>query len=363
VPKASEVAVITVNGQDYKDWESIAVTIEFPGQFRLFRASVSEQKPTAKTMAAAQIKTGDFCSVTLGGSPVLEGYIYERQTALDANTHGVQVAGKGLVSDTIRSSIDIEKLGNGGEFKQQTIRQIAPKILQPFKITPVFKGNEKNFRDRLDEKVRTGEAAFHFLERICRQIGAFVGDDHKGNYVFYGGLIPKGTKSGDALIEGKNIKWIRCVINDEHIMSNTVGLAQANGTNKTWGTPINTVKFEKKGSATRYKPYVFLLERMAENASFQDAIKDRVEFEIAWRDGTKITAEVTVQGWHKSNGRLWEAGPDELVDVHSPSCMVTESLAVRQVTFSQSNDQGTITTLGLVSPKFYGGGVALSGGT
>lgn len=356
MPNAKEVATISIDGSTFKDWEKIAVHVEFPGQFRGFAASISEQSPSAKTMAAAQIKLGAFCEVALGGSPVFSGYVYERQMSLDANTHAVQISARGVASDTIRTSIDFKKLGNGGEFVDQTIKQIATKVLEPWKITPVFRGDSENFNKKVTDNIQQGESAFHFLERLCRRLEIFIGDDNKGNYVFYGGLLQKGSgASGAALIEGKNIKYIQAVINDEAIMSDQVCLTQACGDDKNWGKAINTAEVRQGGSATRYKPYVFQIERGVPPNSYKQEIKDRLDFEVSWREGTKITATVGVQGWFKSGGSLWEPGVDQLVEVHSPSAMITEALAIRTITFSQSNDEGTMTALGLVLPQFYGG--------
>src|SRR5215831_13273481 len=105
MPNQKEIAVITVNGQNYKHWETVWVHLEFPGIYRHFRFSVSEQNPMGKNVKDIQIKTGDDCTITLGGEQVLKGYVYERQMYMDANNHAVQITGQSIVGDATLTSI------------------------------------------------------------------------------------------------------------------------------------------------------------------------------------------------------------------------------------------------------------------
>ena len=84
-------------------------------------------------------------------------------------------------------------------------------------------------------------------------------------------------------------------------------------------------------------------------------LKRRLDFEKAWRSGTKIQCEIGVYGWHKPGGGLWRAAPDEIVSVKAPSAMLGQDLAVQKLVFSQDTNRGTITTLQLVNLEFYFG--------
>jgi prophage tail gpP-like protein len=101
MPNPREIAVITVNGQQYRDWESVLVIAEFGTLFRTFRFSVSEQADV-KRWTDLQLKPGDECTVTLGGQLAVTGFVYERQLYLDAQRHGV------LSGDVLRAAADLD---------------------------------------------------------------------------------------------------------------------------------------------------------------------------------------------------------------------------------------------------------------
>src|SRR4051812_1441995 len=111
MPLPQELCVVTIDGTEYRDWKTVQVALEFPGLFRRFQLSVSEQSPTAETLGKAQIKPGQKCTVTLGGELALSGFVYERQTAMDAGNHAVQITGQSLAGDTAVSSIDHKNAG------------------------------------------------------------------------------------------------------------------------------------------------------------------------------------------------------------------------------------------------------------
>ena len=56
-----------------------------------------------------------------------------------------------------------------------------------------------------------------------------------------------------------------------------------------------------------------------------------------------------MQGWLKDGSSLWHAGED--YSVYSPMAMLNNNLTAQNVTFSQDNNGGSITTLDLVSPN------------
>jgi prophage tail gpP-like protein len=354
MPHPSEICTVIIGGQEYVEWEAVQVQIEFPGIFRRFMLAVSEQAPMARQFNELRIKPGDSCTVLLGNAPVISGYVYERQTYLDANKHGIQITGQSKAGDTIRTGIEIDKLGNGGQFQNQTLPQIANKVLQPYGITAIPMGDQSDMNVPIeDAQVHPGDSPFHFIERYARG-RAYIGDDINGNYILHGGLSGGGS-SGAELVEGENIQWCRITLNDMEVLSKGTAWGQSRGTSEQWGGKTSHQEDRRDGTAPRYKPHLFLVEPGLGPKTIKQELKMRLDYEMSWREGTKITADIGVYGWFKLGGGLWGAGPDELVYVYSPSAMVTENLAVKKVTFLQNNEVGTMTTLELVNPAFYGG--------
>jgi prophage tail gpP-like protein len=76
-------------------------------------------------------------------------------------------------------------------------------------------------------------------------------------------------------------------------------------------------------------------------------LKKRVDTEARWTKAQQIQVTCVVQGW-LFNGSLWEAGKN--VNFNSRMAMIKQELAVQSVTFTQDNQQGSLTTLLLVAP-------------
>ena len=89
--KPSEIAVLSVAGQDYKDWETVMVRAQRQSPMRTCRFTCSEGVPLAKNWAGLQIKPGDPCSVTLGGQLAMTGTVYLRQVYDDAHRHHIEI--------------------------------------------------------------------------------------------------------------------------------------------------------------------------------------------------------------------------------------------------------------------------------
>ena len=348
-----EVAMIIVNGTNYTEWENVMVHVEFPGIFRMFRFSVSEQDPAVKRFADLQIKPQDKCEVYLGGELAVSGYVYERQTYYDANRHGVQIAGQSLPGDTVRSSV----MEEGGQFNNQNLLQIAKKLYKPYGINVVTKGDTSGMMLQFDDaQVQPGESPFHMLERLARARAVWIGDNASGDLVLFGGM--QGEQGGGAaLVEGENIQWARITIDDLELVQHGTVLSQGNGTDDVWGRDVSSPQAEFNMKFNRYKPYKMQLERGASNSKIMQELQLRARYERNWRAGTYIIAEIGVQGWFKPNGGLWEATPvdQQPVFVHSPMAMIDDMLAVKKVTWTQDNENGTMTTLELVDPSHYNG--------
>lgn len=355
MPKPEETAVLTIDGVEWREWETISVHAELPGMPRIVKATVSEDSPLALSMAKAKIKPGMSVSVTLAGQLAMTGFIYERQLFLDANRHVVQITGQSLVADLSKGDVDHEKVGEGGEFKNKSLVQITQEVVKPFGIQVAPKGKQDGMNLPFeDAQVMVGETAYHFIERLARTRATFLGDDANGAFVLYGGM-QGGGGGGGGLIEGENIQWERVTISDLALRDPHTVYGQAKGDDEKNMKDVSEPKLTEKGDAKRYMPDIYQLERALGRKTMDQEMKLRNQFEMQWNAMTMITAEIGVYLWTRPGGGLWEVGAEQLVHVKSPSAMLDEDLAVQQVTWTQDNSGGTMTLLNLVNPKFFGG--------
>lgn len=350
MPKQSEVATVSLAGKNYSTWESVRVDLDYMDMAtRSFQVSIVEKEDgnggrlnTEAVWSALRIKPGDKCTVSLAGIQVINGYVEQRQTAFDANHHGVLVAGRSKTNDYVDSTVDRKN----AHFKNKSFKEIAEKVLDPFKLTLKVENPPKDFDKKFkDVSSNPGETAHSFIERLARARGAFVRDDKEGNVVV--GTVDGKSTGKITLREGQNIKSLNCLIRDDTIFSKIAAVGQQRGDDQVNGEDSRKPAGKVDGSSDRYRPKDVLVE---EPGDAQD-LKRRVEHERNIMLGNTIEVVVVVQGWKKNASELWDVG--ETIPVYAPSALLDHDLSVKTISFGQ-DDSGSITTLTLVRPDTLG---------
>src|SRR5262245_44474257 len=128
--KASELAVLEINGVLYQDWETVWVHLtEAQAPFYSFRFTCSEGDPIAANLLAMRIRPGDLCQVTLAGQPAVFGYVSTRQVFYDARRHYIEIKGASHVQGLAYTS----HISKTMEYKDVTYEQFARAVLKPLK--------------------------------------------------------------------------------------------------------------------------------------------------------------------------------------------------------------------------------------
>lgn len=350
--KATEKAVLAVNGRKFEDWTSVTVVHRYTEAFPIFTfectESVSEQAPRKNFREVLQFKPGDACTIMLAGQLAVTGYITTRQAAYDAENHGVQLVGKGKTWDLASSSVETEN----GKFDGYPWEAIARKLIAPFgiKLETVGAVDKTPFPEM---SVQPGELVWAALERLARDRKIVLGSTERGNLLAIG---DHGATSSDKLIEGRNILRAGGTIQDDYVYQKYWTLGQRAGHDSAWGDDVSRIRAMAPGSATRYRPLV----NIAEHPDTPEGLKKRSEFDALFHEGALIQAQVTVQGWLRPGGGLWKVGT--YPHLESPMLLIDQPLGIREATFIQNDKVGTITTLDLVAPWFMNGRLDWSGG-
>lgn len=350
MPKPSEVATISLGGKNYSTWESVRVDLDFMDQAtRSFQVAITEKDDgeggklnTEAVWSALRIKPGDRCSVSLAGIKVIDGYVEQRQTAYDANHHGVLVAGRSKTNDYVDSTIDRKS----SHFKNKTFKEIAEKVLEPFKLKLKIENPPEGFDKKFkDVSSNPGETAHAFIERLARARGSFVRDNKDGDVVV--GTVDGKSKNAATIREGQNVKSMNCLIRDDKLFSKIAAIGQQRGDDQVNGEESRKPAGKAEGAADRYRPKDVLVEEPGD----AEDMKNRVQHERNVMLGNIIEVTVVVYGWLKNDSELWDVG--EKIKVYSPRALLDHDLAVKTVIFGQ-DDSGTITTLTLVREEALG---------
>ena len=326
---------LVVNGRTYADWESVWIQERWTESFSFFKFTANEAHVLPTNWQNLQFKPGDDCTITLGGTPVINGTIITRQMSTDATTHMVQLTGKSFGFWPYKSVA----LTEDGNFDGKSFEQNAQILLAPWggydKIGTI---DNSPFPK---EQYQKGMKIWDYLEGLARQKHVIMGVNRRGRPNFAGVHI--GDVIGDC-VEGVNIKAMQVTITCENLYQDINVDAQQQGGDETNGTDASEVT----GHASSIAPKKSILVVPGEQPMNKPQADLRAYYEKLWTEATQITANVTMRGWYSNKGILWEAGKDATLS--SPMAMINGVLKIKTATFTQDGNGGTETTLELVAP-------------
>jgi len=270
---------------------------------------------------------------------LLNGLIVDRQAAYDASSHAVELSGRSTSWKVVESSIDQPP----GDFDNMSFVAIANQVLAPYGMTPVVIGNP-NPRPFVNVQNQKGEKIWDFLEGLARPRGIILGSDLYGNILIIGDHTF--APSGD-LVEGQNILKLQCTIS----IRNMYGIYGVSSQSQNADDQAPAAANEQEAHVDGQHPQApkNILSPSPVPTKTLDELQEMAHNEAKWSDGTFIEATITTPGWFRpGTTSLWEAG--QIVDVYSPMAPLNTPMKVRNVTFTQDRQSGTMTTLDLVIP-------------
>jgi prophage tail gpP-like protein len=346
---ALDTNVFQASGQSgvFTDWKQVYVQIRMFDPYGVFRFLAVERDPMPTLWNRLQFIPGDEVAIYLGGDLAIAGNIDMRQTAYDANQHGVMLQGKSYSDWASKSAVMKTSTtpappdADIANFDNMSFQEVVETLLPRYGVQFYFQG-------RLDStpfkrlQAETGENVFNFLERLARVRGIVIGSDQQGAMTFTG---EQDAETSISLIEGVNILSMQAIWSTD-LFHNPVGVfgSTAGGDDKS-GTDASEQQAWSKGLASRFAPHITAAEQPVWNLA---ELQARARNEARWLNSDMLTANITVQGWFRSDGRLWR--PNDLVYVRSPMAMLDDTLGVQGVTYQQDSAAGSTTTLECVVP-------------
>lgn len=341
---SKEVATLKVRGELFTNWTSVRIEQRVTQAFPVFQFECTEESSIPLQPWMLAFVPGDIVMAYIGGVPAVYGYITERHVGYDATNHGVRLIGTGDTIDLTNSMVPVEKLGNhDGKNWAQLFHEITAHL-----GTRLQTKNIDNTKFD-DIQVQPGETIMTVLERYARMRNIVIGSNATGGLLALG--EHEGVSTGD-LFESSNILRANAVIRDNMVYKKYTVLGQAKGSDGAHGAGQNQQRADLSGTSTRNKHSVV----PAEISDTMHGIQRRVKMEHVFCEGSRIEAQITVQGWFKEEGRsdeVWRAG--EYYSVYSPSLILHgEVLGCSGCAYEQ-NAQGTTTTLTMVKPEHMNG--------
>lgn len=345
MPRPDQIAVVTANGQRYDIWTQLEVsrTAVDPAIDRALLV-VAEGARNRGAVSNLKLQPGDPATVTLAGQTVMNGRVYMRQGAVDANQHLVQIGIASRAQVVMASTVD----GKPGQYINQTLQQIGSavfgKVGVKFSVENV-PGAEMVFK-RVSEPI--GASRFSFMEELGRMRNIYLMDDGQGGILGFRGPLP-----GAAVIEeGNNLERGRIVLRiDEHVSTIDIhGSDFWNDSADMNRAPTASTTVDPPTGV----PFSLLAEHTADSAGLQL----RANHQADWDKLMQVDGDVTVPGWFAPDGTLWFGKVRQIVTVRSQSMLPddTRRFMIKGITHRQSNEGGTTTDLQLCREDGMGGG-------
>jgi len=334
-----EIATLEVRGNLFTNWTSVRVEQKVTDAFPVFQFECTEESPIPLKLDALQFIPGDVVRVYVGGVPAVFGYITERHVAYDAKQHAVRLIGVGDTFDLTNTMVPLEKLG-GHDGKAWL--KLAQDLAEHLGIKIITKGAVDGTPFE-NIQVQPGETIMAVLERYARMRNIVIGSNANGGLLAIGEneATPTGT-----LIEGNNILRANAVVRDNMVYKRYYAVGQSTGSDAGSGDSQNKQVAFLPGTSTRNR-YMIAVTDIADT---MHGVQRRVQMEKVFCEGSKIEAQITVQGWFKDDNKsddVWKAG--EYYHVESPSLILHQVLGCAGCTYEQT-DAGTFTTLTMMDP-------------
>ncbi len=345
-PNPDEIAVLTINGQEYRDWETVWVKHAYKEPpFYTFRFTCSEGMPLAQDWWGLRIRPGDFCKITLGGQPAFTGLVHTRQVFYDGRRHHIEIQGASQVLMLNYAHVTDQSM----EVNNSDYLTYARRMLAGTGINITVEGGSLP-NDKFDRLSNAhGVTIMEALELPLRALGPYVFSSNlQGDLVV---IASSPTGGQDTVREGREILEGREIIYNPGIASGNFSVGQRPGGDQSSGAAVSHTPFNAGPTADLIPQAVKMVFPLEIPNWKNEFLSTRNQVDSYWQNEDWITVWITVQGWKRPSGGLWYR--NQQVDVVSPMLIMrgNENLHAKSVTFTQDDQRGTRTVLELCNTQ------------
>lgn len=328
---------LQVNGLEYGGWKAIEVTRGVEMAAGKFTLRVSER--WAGQDKPWPIREGDACVISIGGEPVISGYIDGVSLSYDADGHETSVLGR----DAAGALVDCSAVPGQWEYRGTSLLRFVQTIANAHGISVSLSGVTDQQIDKAT--VDPGDSAWEAIERACRQVGVLAVSDGAGGLV----LTRTGSeRCATALIQGKNILSARADYDTRERYHTYRVFGQHPGSDSMPGASAAHIRGEATDSGESRSERVLLIR--SESGTTKSYARQRAEWEAIVRAARGDAVMVRVAGWGPDDDSLWPI--NALVGVTSSFLGVDGTLLITQATYTL-DEGGEITELELRRPDAF----------
>lgn len=334
--------ILKAAGNAYEGWQKVRINRSLTAMAGTFDLELTWQfqgDTKAYDDFIDGLLTGSECTVDIGKDRLITGYLDDFIPSYDDETITISVTGRDKTADLVDCSV----VQQSGQFKNQTLMQIAVIVSAPFGISVI---NETDVGAAFEQvMVEQGETAHEFLTRLAQQRGVLLTTNGLGQLV----ITRASKKRGEVALKlGINIKAGRGRFSRKQRFSEYIVKATGLG----WGDdqPVENVggisATITDKNVKRYRPLVIVNDEVttAAGASL------RGQWERQRAISASNTAEYTLTGWRNPNtGNLYQL--NRVVPVTDNIMKINKDMLISNILYSEDNDTGRLVVLSVVDPE------------
>lgn len=339
-----DVAVIINDATEWRGWQVVRITRGIERMPNDFEVTFTENFPGSAAPLVA--KPGDSCSVVIGTTRVLFGYINEVSPAINGTAHTITLAGRGRCQDLV----DCAAYWPGSIITAQTVLQVAKSLCSTHPDLEAVgeSGPEVGDGSRLIPylAIMLGETSWEVIDRICKIAGLLAYENADGNLVI--ASVPTSTDAATAtsigkraasgFAEGVNVQAAAARYTDAGRYATYTGYwYNFDPLRDLPGTDVNLISVETDAGARSGRNHVLLAEVGKTGA--EENMRRRLKWEATRRFGQSRQVVITTDAWRDSAGQLYEPGTTMPLDLPSLHLDSAEWI-VSEVTYRR-DAQGT----------------------
>ncbi len=330
---------LTIRGTEISGWTETRVTRSIercPNDFDIAMTDLF-----IASAAAMVAQPGDPCTIALGKTKVITGYVNKVLPSYDEGMHSIRVTGRGKCQDLVDCSAEWP----GGQISGATALEVAQKLAQPYNITVSAPGSPGPVIPQFNLNI--GETAYEIIERICRYAGLLCYEDVDGNLV----LAQAGTgKMGSDLVEGQNVLAARGEFSDDERFKEYDCFLMATDVLGDVGDGGNLLASATDGQVTRHRKHYIIADAGAGGMQLAQA---RANWEMNRRWGRGNQVIVTADSWRDGQGELWT--PNKSVHVVTPNAKWARKNdpLIGTVSYTFDGDKGTRCEVACMPPEAF----------
>lgn len=331
----NEVAIL-LDGKRFRYWNSVEITraIDSIDTVNFNAPFDSENIEFRKTFQPFTFKK---IVITVSGNALFTGTLVNITPNLSSEQETISVDGysfPGMLQDCTPSVNSLPL-----EFNNQTLEEIAKKLLLPFGIEVEFQGEEQaSFKKVACEPT---EKIFSFLTKLAKQKGLLISSTETGKLLFKKATV--NSKPVAILKQGKPpLLTASADFYPQEYYSHITG--------------IETTKIGKKGAKyteknphvkTIFRPLIFTASDIKSGE-----LKQAVEAKIGRMFANFVNYNISLPTWRNSEGELWT--PNTIISLEAPNAMIYKEykFLIRSVVLSRDSEKESA-RLNVVIPNSF----------